>query len=466
MKKWIGLLGLCAWTTQAEVMLAPVFGDYMVLQRGAVAPVWGTATPGEKVTVEFAGQTKRTVAGPDGKWRLRLDAINDLNVSPLFKVTGENVIRLKEVLVGEVWFASGQSNMAWPVSKCRDFEKEKAAAKFRHIRMFTTARKAALEPQSKVDGNWTECSPETVGGFSGTAYFFARALHEKLIVPVGIVHSSWGGTAIEAWTSWEVQKNDKRLQMVHQPWKDKAAADRNKPANLFNGMVNPHIPYAIRGAIWYQGERNSRNISFAKAYSIQLPMMINDWRRRWGQGDFPFLFVQLPNFKEVNLDPNAESIWAHTRESMAKALALPNTGMATTIDIGEAKDIHPKNKQDVGRRLANWALAEFYNQEDVPTSGPMYASHEIEGATVRVRFQYAAGLKAKAGDVVSGFVLAGSDKVFHSATAVVTKDGLVEVTSKAVTKPAALRYGWADNPVVNLVNQHNLPVTPFRTDDW
>ena len=366
MKQVIWIICLCASVAQAEVKLAPVFGDYMVLQRGAAAPVWGTATPGEKVTVEFAGQTKRTVAGPDGKWRVRLDAINDLKVSLLFKVTGENVIRLKEVLVGEVWFASGQSNMAWPVSKCRDFEKEKAAAKFRHIRMFTTARKAALEPQSEVDGKWTECTPETVGGFSGTAYFFARALHEKLKVPVGIVHSSWGGTAIEAWTSWEVQKDDKRLLMVHQPWKDKAAADRNKPANLFNGMVNPHIPYAIRGAIWYQGERNSRHIGFAKAYAIQLPMMINDWRRRWGQGDFPFLFVQLPNFKAVNLDPNVESVWAHTRESMAKTLAMlkptPEKGLSNSITL------KPKPEKKITKKrfsidLLRFRLAEKkYNQ--------------------------------------------------------------------------------------------------------
>ena len=466
MKKWIGLLGLCAWTAQAEVTLAPAFSDYMVLQRGAVAPVWGTAKPGEKVTVEFAGQTKRTVAGEDGRWRVRLDAINDTTVTGGLKVTGENILLIKGVLVGEVWFASGQSNMAMTVSRCRDFEKEQAAAKFPHIRMFITGRSPQLQPQTECTGKWWICSPETVGNFSGTAYFFARALHEQLKVPVGIIHSSWGGTSIEAWTSWEAQQNDKRLLMVHQSWKDKPEPNQNKPGNLFNGMVNPHIPYGIRGAIWYQGERNSRNITFAKAYSIQLPMMINDWRWRWGQGDFPFLWAQLPNFKAVNPDPNATSIWAHTRESMAKTLSLPNTGMATTIDIGEARDIHPKNKQDVGRRLANWALAEFYNQEEVPTSGPMYASHEIKGAKVRVQFRCAAGLKAKAGDAVTGFVLAGSDKVFHSATAMVTEDGHVEVVSKSVAKPAALRYGWSDNPVVNLINQHNLPATPFRTDDW
>ena len=466
MKNWIGLLGLCVWSAQAEVTLAPAFSDNMVLQRGAVAPVWGTAKPGEKVTVEFAGQTKGTNAGEDGRWLVRLDAINDTTVTGALRVTGENILLIKGVLVGEVWFASGQSNMAMTVSRCRDSEKERVAAKFPHIRMFITGRSPQLQPQAGCTGKWWICSPETVGSFSGTAYFFARALHEQLKVPVGIIHSSWGGTSIEAWTSWEAQQNDKRLLMVHQPWKDKPEPNQNKPGNLFNGMVNPHIPYGIRGAIWYQGERNSRNITFAKAYSIQLPMMINDWRRRWGQGDFPFLWAQLPNFKAVNSDPNAPSIWAHTRESMAKTLSLPNTGMATTIDIGEARDIHPKNKQDVGRRLANWALAEFYNQEEVPTSGPMYASHEIKGAKVRVQFRYAAGLKAKAGDAVTGFVLAGADKVFHSATAMVTEDGHVEVVSKAVAKPAALRYGWSDNPVVNLVNQHNLPTTPFRTDDW
>ena len=315
MKKWIGLLGLCAWTAQAEVTLAPAFSDYMVLQRGAVAPVWGTAKPGEKVTVEFAGQTKRTVAGEDGRWRVRLDAINDTTVTGGLKVTGENILLIKGVLVGEVWFASGQSNMAMTVSRCRDFEKEQAAAKFPHIRMFITGRSAQLQPQTECTGKWWICSPETVGNFSGTAYFFARALHEQLKVPVGIIHSSWGGTSIEAWTSWEAQQNDKRLLMVHQPWKDKPKANQNKPGNLFNGMVNPHIPYGIRGAIWYQGERNSRQISFAKAYSIQLPMMINDWRRRWGQGDFPVSLGAVAQFQGGESRPErAECLGAHARK--------------------------------------------------------------------------------------------------------------------------------------------------------
>jgi sialate O-acetylesterase len=305
-----------------------------------------------------------------------------------------------------------------------------------------------------------------VNGFSGTAYFFARALHEKLKVPVGIVHSSWGGTAVEAWTSLDVQEGDRKLAPVFAPWKGKPKADRNKPANLFNGMIAPLIPYGIRGAIWYQGERNARTVASAKLYAHQLPLMINDWRRRWGQGDFPFLWVQLPNFKARQDDPNTVSVGAHTRESMARTLELPNAGMATTIDIGEARDIHPKNKQDVGKRLANWALAEFYNQKGVVTTGPMYASHEVKGSKVMIIFDHADGLQAKTGDGLSGFALAGADKKFHWATATVNADGAVEVSCSAVSKPVAVRYAWGDNPDVNLVNKAGLPATPFRTDKW
>ena len=466
MKRILFLLCLAAFVVRADVKLAPIFKNHMVLQRGAVAPVWGWADAAETVTVKFAGQTKTATAGKDGRWMVRLDAINDTTVKGGLMVAGKNQITIADVLVGEVWFASGQSNMAMQVSRCRDAKVEIAAGAFPQIRMFTTGRNAKLEPQVECSGLWRVCSPLSVGGFSGTAYFFARELHRKLKVPVGIVHSSWGGTAIEAWTSWDVQKGDQRLTMVHAPWAKRKGANQNKPANLFNGMVNPHIPYAIRGAIWYQGERNSRHINFAKVYAHQLPLMINDWRRRWGLGDFPFLWVQLPNFKARNEDPNAPSIWAHMRESMAKTLVLPNTGMATTIDIGEARDIHPKNKQDVGRRLANWALAEFYRRADVVASGPMYAGHEVRGAKVVVSFKHADGLQAKEARVVSGFALAGADRKFHWAMATVNEGGAVEVSCDAVKNPVAVRYGWGDNPNVNLINKAGLPATPFRTDKW
>ncbi|MBC8325332.1 MAG: sialate O-acetylesterase [Verrucomicrobia subdivision 3 bacterium] len=466
MHRCIFLLGLVAFAARADVKLPAIFSDHMVLQRGAVAPIWGWADAGETVTVQFAGQSKIATADKHGQWRVRLDAINDATVKGALTVKGNNTLTIKDVLVGEVWLASGQSNMAMTVGRCRDAAKEKAAAKFPAIRMFTTQRSAHLEPQIDCTGAWAVCAPETVYGFSGTAYFFARALHKKLNVPVGIVHSSWGGTAVEAWTSIDVQTGDKKLAPVFAQWKGKPKADRNKPANLFNGMIAPILPYGIRGAIWYQGERNARTVDTSKLYAHQLPMLINNWRRRWGQGDFPFLWVQLPNFKTRNDDPNAVSAWAHMRESMARTLALPNTGMATAIDIGEAKDIHPKNKQDAGTRLANWALAEFYGKADVTATGPMYASHQIKGNTVTVQFKHAVGLQAKEARVVTGFALAGADKKFHWATATVNEDGAVEVSCDAVKKPVAVRYGWGDNPDCNLVNQVKLPAAPFRTDDW
>ena len=466
MHRFVILIGFIALIAKAEVKLPAVFSDHMVLQRSNVAPVWGWAEPGEKVTVQFAGQTKKVTAGNDGKWMVRLDAIEDTKVSGELKVAGKNTVTVKDVLVGEVWVASGQSNMAMPVGRCLNADEESAAAKYPQIRMFITKRNAQLSPQADLEGSWVVCSPDTVKSFSGTAYFFGRTLHNQLKVPVGILHSSWGGTAIEAWTSSGVQEKSDKLGSVLDKWKNKAAANQNRPANLFNGMIHPLIPYGIRGGIWYQGERNSKTVEGAKLYEHQLSLMINDWRRRWGQGDFPFLWSQLPNFKKRSDDPNAVSVWAHTRESMAKTLALPNTGMATTIDIGEARDIHPKNKQDVGKRLAGWALAEFYNQKDAVTTGPMYASHEVTGSKVLIHFDHAKGLKLRAAADLIGFAVAGLDKQFYWAKASISKDGVVELSCKDVSKPVAVRYAWGDNPEVNLTNNAGLPATPFRTDDW
>jgi len=461
------LLGLfAALAVQADVRLPTVFSDHMVLQRSNVAPVWGWAEPGEKVTVQFAGQRKSATAGKDGKWMVRLDAIKDVTVKGELSVKGKNTLTIKDVLVGEVWVASGQSNMAMQVGRCLNADQEAAAAKFPQIRMFITKRNAQLKPQADLEGSWVVCSPETVKSFSGTAYFFGRTLHDKLKVPVGILHSSWGGTAIEAWTSIDVQEKSNKLGSVLDKWKNKATANQNRPANLFNGMIQPLIPYGIRGGIWYQGERNSKTVGGAKLYAHQLDLMINDWRRRWGQGDFPFLWAQLPNYKKRSDDPNAPSVWAHTRESMAKTLWLPNTGMATTIDIGEARDIHPRNKQDVGRRLAGWALAEFYNQKDAVTTGPMYASHEVKGSKVLIQLNHATGLKVKDDGDLAGFAVAGIDKQFHWAKATIGRDGMVEVSCKEVPKPVAVRYAWGDNPKVNLINKAGLPTTPFRTDNW
>lgn len=449
----------------AAVTLPAVFSDHMVLQRDRSVPVWGTAAAGESVAVSIAGQAKSTTADKTGRWKVSLDALKAGGPHTLV-IKGSNEVTIADVLVGEVWLASGQSNMAMAVRRCRDAEAEQAAANFPRIRMFTVRRNAQLAPRQDFQGAWAVCSPETVGSFSGTAYFFGRRLHRELKVPVGLVNSSWGGTAIEAWTSLDVQEKDGRLASMLARWKDKPAADRNRPANLYNGMIQPLVGYGIRGAIWYQGERNSRSPASAMLYRHQLPLLVNDWRTRWGQGAFPFLWVQLPNFKARRADPNLSSSWALTRESMQHALRQPATGMAVTIDIGEAKDIHPKNKQDVGHRLAQAGLALAYGRKLV-AMGPLMRSVTIEDARVRVQFDHVGQslvVRGK-GEAVKGFALAGPDRRFHVAEARI--EGKTVVTwSKAVADPIAIRYAFADNPEVNLYNSAGIPAAPFRSDEW
>jgi sialate O-acetylesterase len=449
----------------AAVGLPAVFGKHMVLQRGRPVPVWGTAAAGESVSVSFAGQAKSTTADKNGRWKISLDSLQAGGPHTLV-VKGSNEVTIADVLVGEVWLASGQSNMAMTVRRCRDADTEQAAADFPRIRMFTVRRNAQLSPQQDFQGTWAVCSPETVGKFSGAAYFFGRRLHRELKVPVGLVNSSWGGTAIEAWTSLDVQEKDARLASIFSRWKDKPTADRNRPANLYNGMIEPLVGYGIRGAIWYQGERNSRSPAAAMLYRHQLPLLINDWRKRWGQGAFPFLWVQLPNFKARRADPNLPSSWALIRESMQHALRQPATGMAVTIDIGEARNIHPKNKQDVGHRLAQAGLALAYGRSMVGM-GPLMRSVTIEDSRVRVQFGHVGRslvIRGK-GEAVKGFALAGPDRRFHPAEARI--EGKTVVTwSKAVTDPIAVRYAFSDNPEVNLYNAAGIPAAPFRTDEW
>jgi hypothetical protein len=422
-------------------------------------------------------------------------------------VEAGQTIRIRDVLVGEVWLASGQSNMAWAVKSSRDFAREREAADHPRIRMFTVKRRAATEPASRCEGSWQRCAPDTVGAFSATAYFFGRKLHQELDVAVGLINSSWGGTAVEAWTSMEVQKHDPRLQAMLAPWRERVAAwdpekasrdherrleqwkkraaaakatgkraprrprkasdparDRNRPANLYRGMIAPLIPYRIRGAIWYQGERNARSPASARLYRHQLPLLIADWRARWRQGDFPFFWVQLPNFKKRSDDPGAVSAWAFIRESMAKCLTVPNTGMAITIDIGEAGNIHPKNKQDVGFRLALAALAKVYDRSNA-ASGPLLALHKTKGSRVVLSFRHTDGGLVAKGGKLRGFAIAGSNRKWRWARAEIDGDRVV-VWHPEVARPAAVRYAWADNPDCNLYNGAGLPASPFRTDDW
>lgn len=509
------LVPLLALSAQADVTLNGMFADNMVLQRGMELPIWGFADPGEEVTVSACGQTKSATADGEGRWRVRLDPIEMEGAFPV-TISGENEIVLQNVVMGDVWICSGQSNMVWTVQNSVNGADEVANANFPLIRLCQVKRATATEPADQVEAGWVECSPETVGPFSAVGYFFGRELHQELGVPVGLISSNWGGTPAEAWISAEKIETDPAYADVYEWWANaielhpermetyqnetlpqwrakweaaKAAGEEplprrpqappgpdhyRRPSNLFNAMIHPLIPYAIRGAIWYQGEANGGpsggGRSSAWQYRHLFPAMIEDWRERWGQGDFPFGWVQLANYRAIAEQPE-ESTWAEVRESQTLTLSLPNTGQALAIDVGEAGNIHPKDKQTVGHRLALWALDEVYGR-DVVSEGPMYESMTVEDGRVRLRFAgVAGGLRTRVTEnapdagTLMGFQIAGDDRRWVWANAQIDGDTVV-VWSDEVAEPVAVRYGWANNPVVNLYNSAGLPAVPFRTDTW
>ncbi|MEM9940648.1 MAG: sialate O-acetylesterase [Planctomycetota bacterium] len=491
--------------------LAGIFGDHMVLQRDRPIPIWGWGKVGSKVSLKLGTTETATTVDSDGKWLAELTAMPaggpyELTVTQL----GQSLNR-SDILIGEVWLCSGQSNMAMTVSRCQDFDNEKSLANIPSIRMMTVAKNASPDIELDCKGAWEIASPDTVGSFSGTAWFFGRKLHEELDVPIGLINSSWGGTDVAAWTSLKVQKSNPNLNAKFEAYEstvknydeeksnqrfEKSLADwlqkkknnekvgrrprkpinplvnQNRPSNLFNGMIHPLIPYGIRGAIWYQGERNSKTIASGELYEVQLKTMIQDWRSRWQIGDFPFLAVQLPNFKKPQQAATENSGWVMLRESQMNTLELPNTGLAVTTDVGMANDIHPKNKQAVGNRLALWALGTTY-EKSIVFSGPLYSSvqfsqnHQSIGKC-QVKFKHIGkGLKTSDGQPIRGFAVAGNDKIFHSAQADLGPQGkTMIITSGQVLEPAAVRYNWKNNPDGNLVNSADLPAAPFRTDDW
>ncbi|UCC96654.1 MAG: hypothetical protein JSW66_12505 [Phycisphaerales bacterium] len=486
----------------ADVRLPAIIGDNMVLQQGQPVSVWGWAEPGEQVMISTSwhAMSWAVTTSQNGKWASRMTP-PEAGGPHEMTIRGNNEIAISNIMVGEVWVCSGQSNMQWAVRQAANAELEIAEADYPDIRLFTVERTVADQPQSDCKGSWISCSPETVPGFSAVGYFFGRELHKKLDVPVGLIHTSWGGTPAEAWTRRGVLKADTDFKPILERYDDaiaeypqakqeherkleqwrqaveKAEAEGTKaprrprepfgpghphsPSGLYNAMIAPLIPYGIQGAIWYQGESNA---SRASQYRKLFPAMIENWRKDWGRGDFPFLFVQLANFREVKTEPG-ESDWAELREAQLMTLALPNTGMAVIIDIGEADDIHPKNKQDVGRRLASWALAQTYGQKLV-YSGPMYTSMQADGNRIILRFDHVGGgLAAAEEGPLKGFAIAGADRKFVWADARIDGETIV-VSSDKVSEPVAARYAWADNPVCNLGNKEGLPASPFRTDDW
>jgi sialate O-acetylesterase len=470
------LLAAFASPAAADVSLNNMFGDHMVLQQGIKNKVWGKADPGEQVAVTLGGQTHSTAAAADGTWHVFLDPVKEYGGPHTLTVKGKNTVTFSDVLIGEVWVCAGQSNMQWSVNQSNDPDLEKAAAKFPNIRLISVPQVGTQEPQRNFNGKWQQCSPETVGNFSAVGYCFGRQLNQTLGVPVGLINNAWGGSAAEAWVKREKVAAHPTLKAIHDRWVKMESAEKPdenqmkgnaRPGNIHSGVLTPSIGYGIKGAIWYQGESNAGR---AYQYRELFPFMIKSWREEWGLGDFPFYWVQLADFKAERAEP-AESDWAELREAQTMTMkALPNTGEAVIIDIGEGKDIHPKNKQDVAKRLARWALAETYKVPGIAARSPLYKGMEKQGSKIVLSFDNV-GTKAadwRPFDVAEpiGFTIAGADKKFVPAKAVILADGRIEVSSEAVAEPVAVRYAWADNPVCNMYSAAGLPLTPFRTDDF
>jgi sialate O-acetylesterase len=478
---------------QADVKLPNIFSDHLVLQQGIKNRVWGMADAGEVVTVSIEKQSHTATAGADGKWEVTLEPM-PVGGPHAMTVKGKDERKIEDVLVGEVWICSGQSNMQWPVNNAYDPDLEKAAARFPKIRMINFPQIGTQEPVwSHDDRRWQVCSAETLGGWSAVGYFFARQLYETLDVPIGMINNAWGGSACEAWINRDRLEKNGEFQPLLERWgqlemtfaelskKTDLNDDQKKqlmlltnqmrgnarPGNIYNGVLKSHLGYGIRGAIWYQGESNA---SRAYQYRNLFPLMIQNWRDEWGQGDFPFYWVQLADFRAEKPEP-ADSDWAELREAQTMTMKkLPNTGEAVIIDLGEGKDIHPRNKVDVGRRLARWALSETYKVPGIACRSPLYKSMEKQNGKIVLTFENVApnanGWRPFDVNEPKGFAIAGEDKKFVWASAKIRPDGKIEVWSDAVKDPVAVRYAWADNPVCNMFSSDHLPLTPFRTDDW
>ena len=494
------LVGIAA---NANVSLPDVLGGAMVLQRDRAVPIWGKADPGEAVSVRFGKQNKKAVADGEGKWRVNLDPMRSSAMPQTMTISGRNTLELKDILVGEVWLVAGQSNMQRLLSETANGEAAIAAAKNPLIRLFNVSRQVAFKHAAPPLGTWQPCSPQSIKEFSAAGYYFGVELQRELNVPVGLINSSYGGSQAEAWTPveyllgsadlkptvdrtkiWDEERPRVRAAYDEQlrQWRadsDKARAAGARPSpspavpdalreyrvasSIYDGMIAPLIPFRLRGAFWYQGESNEAR---AEQYGLLLPTMIKAWRERWGD-DFPFGIVQLPNYRDQKPDP-ADEAWSHVREAQRRtALSTPKTGLIVIIDIGEARDIHPKNKLDLGKRMSQWALGEVYGRKLI-ASGPALSQTKISGSKIVLTFSGVGhGLKLRDGDKLDEFAVAGADRKWHWAEARIVGKDRVEVWSSAVTQPLAVRYAFNNNPKhPNLTNESGLPASPFRTDSW
>ncbi|MDO8589368.1 MAG: sialate O-acetylesterase [Armatimonadota bacterium] len=448
------LVCLPAVSAMANVRLPTLIGEGMVLQRGSPVRLWGWADEGEKVSVSFRGQSVSTTA-TGGKWVVTLKPGKAGGPFAL-TISGANRMELKDVMVGDVWICSGQSNMQW------DLAQANAAAEIPKstnpmIRLFSVPRVTARRAADDVASTWQACVPETAAHFSAVGYYFGRDLQKALKVPIGLIDSSWGGTSIEPWTSRSYLQSTTDLKDIVKRYREIGPASQWPPGVLYNTMIAPLTRFPIKGVIWYQGESNAPR---AEDYCQLLPAMIRNWRADWGVGDFPFLIVQLTAWSPPGY-PNDTS-WAGIREAQLFASrTLPNVGLAVTIDVGDKDDVHPKNKEPVGRRLALAARGIAY-REKVEYSGPMYKSMRAAGGTIILRFRHVGRGLTATGPTLKGFEIAGADGKFAPADAVIKGDTVV-VSSQAVPTPVTVRYGWANYPDGNLANKDGLPASPFRT---
>ncbi len=509
------LIGPCV-PLFADVRLPAVIGDHMVLQQDKPVAIWGWAAGGEKVTVGLAGVSKEARASAEGKWRVVFDPLKP-GAAPLeLSVRGEKgpAVVVRDILVGEVWLGSGQSNMEWPVASTLSPTPEILRADHPGIRLFLVPKRLADRPMEDVEAKWQVCSPGTVGPFSAVAYYFGLELHQKLGVPVGLIESAWGGSDIEPWTppagfaavpevqpilaAHQAKNNEYRQELkkalpLWETWlrESQKALTANtelpsKPGNgrlpenpleafrapmaLYNGMIHALTPFAVRGAIWYQGENNRAD---GLVYEKKMQALIRGWREVWKLGDFPFYFVQLApynypfnNREAAPGDIPDQALLPLIWEAQTNALRIPNTGMAVVTDIADLNDIHPRNKKDVGHRLALLARGGTYGEKGLVISGPMYKSMTIDGQSVKIRFDHAGGgLMTNDGLPLRWFEIAGDDHIFYRAAAEIAGETVV-VQSARVPVPKAVRFGWNQLAVPNLANTEGLPASPFRTDNW
>ena len=486
---------LCA---QEQLKLPSIFGHHMVLQRDHVNPVWGWGEPGETIQVQINNQQHMATAGEDGSWKVFLQPMNAGGPHELTIAGEKSQFQFSDVMIGEVWICSGQSNMAWPIRLSDHAELEIATANHPQIRLISVPQVGVQEPQLDFEGSWSVCSPEAIRNFSAVGYFFGRRLQDALGVPIGLIDNAWGGSAAEAWINRGDLADDGRFNGLLEWWKeqemtydhDNLVAQWNeemqqwedagrignpprkpgnmmtgnkRPGNIYNGVLHPTIGFGIKGVIWYQGESNAGR---AHQYRSLFPMMIDHWRNQWQQGDFPFYYVQLADFLPENSQPE-ESAWAELREAQTMAMtALTNVGQAVIIDVGEGRDIHPRDKQTVANRLALWALARDYGL-DIHYRSPEFQTIHTTDTSIIVTFNFV-GSQLYSFDQRDplGFTIAGDDQNFVNANARIITNNQIEVWHKDVSNPKAVRYAWANNPKCNVYSREGLPLTPFRSDNW